>query len=241
MCARFTLTKSPWLTARALGTTSVERALRTRYNVAPTQPVTALLNDAGHTVEDVRWGLVPPHAESPAALKLSTFNARIETIAKAPTYRDAFRTRRCAIFADGFYEWRGDADGGKTPMYITRTDGAPFLFAGLWEVWRGGTDEATVTSATIVTQPANDFMATIHSRMPVVLDLERARVWVTPGDADAAALLDLLTPSPPEIWTAHPVAPRVGNARFDDAALIARVADTGATNPSLFDMPARSV
>ena len=235
MCARFTLTKSPWLVARALGTTSVERAIRSRYNVAPTQPIAAVLNDDARTFADVRWGLVPPHAESPAAVKLSTFNARIETIAKAPTYRDPFRARRCAIVADGFYEWRGDADGGKTPMYISRKDGAPFAFAGLWDVWHGSGSDEPVTSATIVTQPANTFLATIHPRMPVVLDLERAREWLAPGEREPDALFALLEPSPPEVWTAHPVAPRVGNARFDDPALLDAVADTGATNPSLFD------
>ncbi len=234
MCARFTLVKSPWLTARALGSKSVERALRSRFNVAPTQPITAVLNDADRTVQDVRWGLVPPHAESPAAMKLSTFNARIETIAKAPTYRDAFRAQRCAIFADGFYEWRGDADGGKTPMWIHRKDEAPFVFAGLWDVWHG--DGESVTSATIVTQPANAFMATIHSRMPVVLDLDRARAWLAPGEREPAELFALLEPSPPDLWTAHPVAPRVGNARFDDAALIAPVEDAAVTAPTLFDL-----
>lgn len=233
MCARFTLAKSPWLTARRLGSKSVERALRARYNVAPTQPVTAVLNDADRTVDDVRWGLVPQRAERPATVKLSTFNARIETIAKAPTFRDAFRATRCAIFADGFYEWRSDADGGKTPLWIHRKDGAPFLFAGLWDEWRGAGE--TVKSATIVTQPANEFMAAIHSRMPVVLDIARADAWLAPGECDPAALLAILEPSPSDIWAAHAVAPRVGNARFDDPALIAPVADTGATAPSLFD------
>jgi putative SOS response-associated peptidase YedK len=233
MCARYTLVKSPWLTARSLGTKSVERALRSRYNVAPTQPITAILNDADRTVEDVRWGLVPPHAEHPFVMKISTFNARIETIAKAPTYRDSFRTKRCAIFADGFYEWRGDADGGKTPMWIHRKDGEPFVFAGLWDVWHG--DGETVTSATIVTQPANAFMATIHSRMPIVLDIERARSWLAEGERDPAELFALLEPSPAELWTANPVAPRVGNARFDDAALISPVADAAKSTPSLFD------
>ena len=233
MCARYTLAKSPWLTARSLGSTSVERALRTRYNVAPTQPITVVLNDEGRSVDDVRWGLVLPHAEHPSAVKMSTFNARIETIAKAPTYRDAFRTTRCAIFADGFYEWRGDADGGKTPMYIHRKDGAPFVFAGLWGVWHG--DGETLKSATIVTQPANAFMETIHSRMPVVLDIARAHAWLATGERDPAELLAILEPSPTDIWAAHPVAPRVGNARFDDQALIAPVADTGATALSLFD------
>jgi putative SOS response-associated peptidase YedK len=109
------------------------------------------------------------------------------------------------------------------------------VFAGVWDVWHSPSSDETVTSASIITQPANAFMATIHSRMPVVLDLAAANAWLTAGEADPAALLELLAPSPPESWSANPVAPRVGNARFDDAALIAPVADTGATAPSLFD------
>ncbi|HEY5350014.1 MAG TPA: SOS response-associated peptidase [Candidatus Lustribacter sp.] len=235
MCARFTLRKTPWPLARALGSSTVARALRSRFNIAPTQPIVAVLNDPERRVEEVRWGLVPPHAEHPSAVKLSTFNARIETIAEAPTYREAFRARRCAIFADGFYEWRRDDDGGKTPLWIHRTDDEPFVFAGVWEVWHSSSSDETITSASIITQPANAFMATIHSRMPVVLDLATANAWLEAGERDSAALLDVLGAGPPHGWTANPVAPRVGNARFDDAALIAPVADTGSTNPSLFD------
>ncbi len=235
MCARFTLRKPPWPLARALGSRTVATALRSRFNIAPTQPIVAALNDAERSVEEVRWGLVPPHAEHPSAVRLSTFNARIETVAKAPTYRAAFRAQRCAIFADGFYEWRQDNDGGKTPLWIHRTDDAPFVFAGVWDVWHSPSSDERVVSASIITQPANAFMSAIHSRMPVVLGLAAADEWLTAGERDPAALLDLLVPSPPEDWTANPVAPRVGNARFDDAALIAPVADTGATNPSLFD------
>lgn len=235
MCARFTLRKPPWPLARALGSKSVARSLSSRFNIAPTQPVVAALNDPDRTVEEVRWGLVPPHAEHPSTVKLSTFNARIETIAKAPTYRDAFHARRCAIFADGFYEWRADADGGKTPLWIHRTDDEPFVFAGLWDVWHSPSGAETLTSATIVTQPANAFMGTIHPRMPVVLDVERARAWLAPGERETPELLELLVPSPPDWWTANPVAPRVGNARFDDPALIAAVADTALASPSLFD------
>jgi putative SOS response-associated peptidase YedK len=235
MCARFTLRKPPWPLARSLGSGSVARTLRSRFNIAPTQPITVALNDAARTVEEVRWGLVPPHAEHPSAVKLSTFNARIETVAKAPTYRDAFHARRCAIFADGFYEWRADKDGGKTPLWIHRTDDEPFVFAGVWDVWQSPSSDETLTSASIITQPANAFMSTIHSRMPVVLDAERAREWLAAGERATSELLELLAPSPAEWWTANPVAPRVGNARFDDPALIAPVADTGITNPSLFD------
>jgi putative SOS response-associated peptidase YedK len=234
MCARFTLRKPPWPLIRALGSRSGERPLPSRYNIAPTQPVLAVLNDAERSVAEVRWGLVPPNAPYPGAVKLSTFNARIETIATAPTYRAAFRAHRCAIVADGFFEWRKDADGGKTPLWIHRADDAPFAFAAVWETWHAGRDDALL-SASIVTQPANAFMAAIHARMPAVLDVERARAWLAPGERDAAELFDLLDATPATGWSAQPVSPRVGNVRFDDAALIAPVADTGAVNRSLFD------
>ena len=211
MCARFTLRKPPWPLAKRLGSKTVARTQRSRFNIAPTQAIIVALNDADRNVEDVRWGLVPPHAEHPSLVKLSTFNARIETVAKAPTYREAFRARRCAVFADGLYEWRSDADGGKTPLWIHRTDDQPFVFAGVWDVWHSSSSDETLT------------------------DLAAANAWLATGEADPAALLELLAPSPPEGWNANPVAPRVGNARFDDAALIAAVADTGATAPSLFD------
>jgi putative SOS response-associated peptidase YedK len=237
MCARYTLRTPPWALARALGSRTLARPVPRRYNIAPTQPVLAALNDQERSVKDVRWGLVPPHAEHPSAVKLSTFNARIEGIATAPTYRDALRSRRCAIFADGFFEWRKDADGGKTPLWIHRKDDAPFVFAGVWDVWFPKDGGEPVTSASIVTQPADAFMAAIHPRMPVVLDAERARTWLEHGERDAATLLALLAPPPPGAFVAHPVAPRVGNARFDDAALIAPVRETSITMPSLFEAP----
>lgn len=234
MCARFTLRKSPWPLIRALGSRTSERAVSGRYNIAPTQPVLAALNDTERSVAEVRWGLVPPHSAFPGAVKLSTFNARIETLAIAPTYRAAFRARRCAIFADGYYEWRKDGDGGKTPLWIHRADDAPFAFAGVWEVWHPGGDDA-LTSVSIVTRPANAFVAPIHSRMPVVLDIERARAWLAVGERANSELFDVLEASSAQDWVAHAVSPRVGNPRYDDAALITPVGDTGTGSLSLFD------
>jgi putative SOS response-associated peptidase YedK len=235
MCARYTLRKPPWALARALGSRSLERMLPSRYNIAPTQLVPAVLNDPERHVRDVRWGLVPPHAPHPSAVKLSTFNARIETVATARTYHDAFRSRRCALFADGFFEWRKDEDGGKTPLWIHRVDDEPFVFAGIWDVWFARDDGETLTSASLITEPADAFMATIHSRMPVVLDVERARAWLEHGERDPATLLDVLAPALPGAWTAQPVGPRVGNPRFDDPSLIAPVPDV--KSPTLFDLP----
>jgi putative SOS response-associated peptidase YedK len=235
MCARYTLRTPPWALARALGSRTLERPLPPRYNIAPTQPIPAVLNDEERHLKEVRWGLIPPHSPHPAASKLSTFNARIETIATARTFRDAFRSRRCAILADGFYEWRKDADGGKTPLWIHRSDEAPFVFAGLWDVWFARDGSESIPSATIVTEPADAFMAPIHSRMPVVLDTERARAWLAHGERDAATLYDILSPALPGEWVATPVGRRVGNPRFDDPSLIAPVTESTVTPLSLFE------
>lgn len=152
-------------------------------------------------------------------MKLSTFNARIETIATAPAYRQPTRERRCLILADGFYEWRKNADGSKTPRWIHRTDGEPFGFAGLWDVWWRGDDQ--LASCTIITTVANDFMHDTHSRMPVVLDDDRARAWLTSETLDPKAALAMLVPSESAAtWTRCAVSARVGNVRNDDAGLL---------------------
>jgi len=221
MCGRFGLFRPPWDLARAFGARVRAGDFVPRYNVAPTQPVPVLLDDGGLAVEDVRWGLVPAWLPDERAAKSSYFNARIESVATSPAFREAFRTRRCAVFADGYYEWRREADGTKTPLWIARKDGAPFLFAGIWEDRRSRATGATTRGCAILTQPPNAFVAPIHARMPVVLDDAAVLQWVAPEARDARALLALLDPTPPERWKAHAVSPRVGNVRYDDPALIA--------------------
>jgi putative SOS response-associated peptidase YedK len=220
MCGRYGFFTRPWSIAKRLGA-SVDEALpfSPKFNIAPTQPVMAITNDDARSLVELRWGLVPRWAKSPADVRLSTFNARIETVATAQTYRDPTRERRCLILADGFYEWRRKDDGSKTPLWIHRKDGEPFAFAGLWDVWRRGREE--LASCTIITTAANDFMRETHSRMPVVLDDELAREWLTPEAIDPAAALAMLVPSESaDAWTMHPVSRRVGNVRNDDPSLI---------------------
>ncbi len=225
MCGRFGVTKPPWHLAKRLDArVNREMAFDPRYNVAPTEQVVAITNDDHRSLVELRWGLVPRWAKNPASVKLSTFNARIETIATAPTYREATRARRCVIVADGFYEWRRNADGSKTPLWIHRADEASFCFAGLWDVWRSRDEQ--LSSCTIVTGPATEFMAPVHSRMPIVLHDDRARAWLSPEALEPRAALDILIPSEaaPE-WMMRAVSARVGNVRNDDAALVAPVPD----------------
>jgi putative SOS response-associated peptidase YedK len=225
MCGRYGLFTRPWGIAKRLGA-SADASLPfvPRYNIAPTQPVLAITNDEARSLVDLRWGLVPRWATSPADVKLSTFNARIETIATAPAYRDSTRERRCVILADGFYEWRKNANGSKTPRWIHRIDGEPFVFAGLWDVWRRGDEH--LASCTVITTAANDFLRDTHSRMPVVLDDELAREWLTAETLDPKAALAMLVPSESAAtWTMRAVSARVGNVRNDDPALIQPAAE----------------
>ena len=134
MCGRFTLTADisalqesfPWL--------GIPPGLEPRYNIAPSQPVAVAPNDGKNRLDFFTWGLIPSWAKDPG-IGNRMINARAETLAEKPSFRSAFRRRRCLVLADGFYEWRSDGGKSKTPMYIRLEDGAPFAFAGLWEIW----------------------------------------------------------------------------------------------------------
>ena len=193
------------------------------YNVAPTDPVYAV---AGHNqrryLVSFRWGLVPHWAES-ASVGARMINARAETAAEKPAYRDALRRRRCLIPADGFYEWRKDATGAKRPHFIHRPDDAPIAFAGLWETWRDTTDpEASpLKTCTILTRPAVEQLQVLHDRMPVTLDEDAWDAWLD-ADAPLPAIHDLLRVTPPEL-TFRPVSDQVNSVRNNGPQLLAAV------------------
>ena len=163
-----------------------------------------------------RWGLVPFWAKDPA-IGNRMINARAETVAEKPSFRAAFRKRRCLVLADGFYEWKKEGDG-KTPYFISLKNGEPFAFAGLWESWSARESDAAIQSATLITTAANNFMATVHHRMPVVLQPDTADRWLA---GDDQVLGDVAANSPEFI--AWPVAKRVNNARNEGADLITRL------------------
>ena len=218
MCGRFAF-YSPTEAAAALFGAEAAADLAPRYNVAPTQEIAAIRAD-GDTRELVafRWGLVPFWAKDPS-IGNRMINARAETIAEKPSFRAAYRKRRCAILADGFYEWRREKDG-KTPYYISLASGDPLAFAGLWESW---TDKATgesLQTATIVTTAANDFMNPLHHRMPVILVPETATRWFESPDDVIATCQD----TAPEL-RAWPVSRRVNSPANDDAELIESTGD----------------
>jgi putative SOS response-associated peptidase YedK len=189
-----------------------------RYNVAPTQPVAAALNREAPAIDYLIWGLIPAWADDPA-IGSRMINARAETLPRKRSFAQCLKRRRCLVPASGFYEWRANPGGRKTPMYIRMKDEKPFALAGLWDVWHspGGSQ---VTSCTIITTEPNDLMKTIHNRMPVIVPPEEYRLWLEPGERDPADLLRLLTAYPADRMQATEVSTRVNNVKTDDAACV---------------------
>lgn len=216
MCGRFAF-YSPTEATAALFGVAASIPVEPRYNIAPTQYVAAIRNDAtaGRELVMLRWGLVPFWAKDPS-IGNRMINARAETVAEKPSFRAAYRQRRCLVLGDGFYEWQ-QSGGSKTPYYISAANGESFAFAALWENWQDKKSAETLQSTALITTAANDFMASVHHRMPVILQPATADRWLA-GDPE---LLDYVTANSPEL-RAWPVDRRVNNARNEGADLIMR-------------------
>ena len=220
MCGRFIqATAGAVLAARFQLVTPPD--LAPRYNVAPSQWIGAIrcAGDGRREWVTLRWGLVPAWALEPKTA-YRTINARAETAAEKPAYRQAFRRRRCLIPADGFYEWQA-VGKGKQPYCIAPADGQPWAFAGLWERWER--DGQALESATILVTQANALIAPIHDRMPVILDPADEARWLDPRLTDPAVLRPLLVPCPPERLRWWPVSPAVNRPGAEGPELLAPV------------------
>jgi len=221
MCGRYSITQ-PVEAIQRVFKVAERPNLPPRYNVAPTQDVPAVRQggDGERHLALLRWGLIPFWADDPS-IGSRMINARAESAAQKNAFRAAFRRRRCLVVADGFYEWtKPETKGGrKQPYRVTLTDGGLFAFAGLWEHWRDETSGETVESCTILTTDANDELADIHERMPVILNPASFETWLDPSTdpRDAQALLG---PCPDRHVTAHPVSTRVNAVANDDAGVI---------------------
>ena len=215
MCGRFAFYSPAEATTALFGAASGAIEVAERYNIAPTQSVAAIREDAAGARElaMLRWGLVPSWAKDPA-IGNRMINARAETVAEKPSYRSAYKHRRCAILANGFYEWRKEGNG-KTPWFITTDDDSPFAFAGLWEAWSDKETGESLQTTTIITADANDFMSSLHHRMPVILQSDAADRWFS-GDNELIHNVADITPE----LKAWPVDRRVNNARNEGADLI---------------------
>lgn len=216
MCGRFSQTISAAAIADTFRVTPIH--LPPRYNVAPSQPVAAVvqLPDAPRQLRLLQWGLIPAWVKDPS-IGYKTINARAETVAEKPSFRSAFRHRRCLIPADGFYEWQHAADSKskKQPYFISLQDCQPLAFAGLYERWENPAGEILET-CTILTTTANEIMAPIHERMPVILAPDEHGLWL-----DSSAKIDrlqaLLDPYPAAAMQLYPVSTLVNSPKNDSA------------------------
>jgi putative SOS response-associated peptidase YedK len=222
MCGRFLLFTSGAALAEWLDLPEVP-ALQPRYNIAPTQPVAAVRAGpgGGRQFVTLRWGLVPPWSTD-LAIGNRLINARAETAADKPSFRVAFRQRRCLVPANGFYEWVGRA-GKKQPIHFRLREGRPFAFAGLWERWQDPGGEV-VESCAILTTEANELVRPVHDRMPVIMDPDAFEPWLDPAVRDPAALGLFLRPYPADAMTASPVGAWVNNPRNEGPACLAPLA-----------------
>jgi putative SOS response-associated peptidase YedK len=209
MCGRFLLFSSGPRVAEEFDLTGFPE-LAPRYNIAPTQPVLAVRAGAsGGEAALLRWGLVPPWSRD---MKQAPINARAETAPEKPTFRHAFRQRRCLVPADGFHEWAA-LGGRKQPFCFRPWDEEPWAFAGLWERCEG--PDGPVESCAILTTGANELVRPVHERMPVILPERHWAAWLGPGSSDAGELVPLLRPFPSEAMRAYLVGSRVNSPKND--------------------------
>lgn len=221
MCGRYSITKPIDAVRRVF---VVESAVNfpPRYNVAPTQdvPVVRLSTDGKRELAMLRWGLIPRWAKD-ETIGSRLINARADTVAAKPSFRHAFKKRRCLVVADGFYEWQ-EVDGSKQPWRITLASDEPFGFAGLWELWKSPEGQV-IESTTIITTDANKALHPIHHRMPVIVDRKDHATWLG-SDTPAARLQALLLPYHDEFVRAYRVSKVVNKVRNDGPECIAELA-----------------
>ena len=197
-----------------------------RYNVAPTQPLTVVVErEDGRFVEAHRWGLVPAWAKS-VAQGARMINARAETVASSPTFRTSFLRRRCIVPADGFYEWLREGRQ-RQPYLLATSDARPLALAGLWAPWRDPASGDWLLSAAIVTTRANATVGRLHDRMPVILAPDGWPLWLDPAISDKGLLHDLLEPAPDELLAMHPVSRRLNSPHNEGPELLVPEREVG--------------
>jgi len=221
MCGRYSITSAPEAMRRLFKFSNPLPNLRPRYNVAPTQDVPIIrAAENGRELVELRWGLVP-HWAKDLSIGAKMINARSETVAEKPSFRDSFKKRRCLVVADGYYEWQ-KVDGKKLPWRYTLSDGGLFAFAGLWARWDKAPDKVPVETCTILTTEANQLARKIHDRMPVILTPDDYAAWL--GEDPQREPSDLLRPYPSEAMKAYRVGFVVSNSRNDVPECIEPVA-----------------
>ncbi|MBO8162155.1 MAG: SOS response-associated peptidase [Brevibacillus sp.] len=213
MCGRFSLVTEVDKLRKRFFLDEITFDLQPRYNIAPGQPVPAIIADRGRRrIGQLKWGLVPSWAKD-GKIGYKMINARAETLGEKPAFRNLIARKRCIIPADGFYEWKREGKG-KQPMRITLSDGNPFAFAGLYDTWISP-DGQKVSTCTIITTRPNELVARIHDRMPVILRPEDEEVWLDRDRCDPDLIRTLLVPYDAAAMRAYPVPSLVGNPQND--------------------------
>jgi putative SOS response-associated peptidase YedK len=224
MCGRFALIESGESLAETFDLNEVP-AVAPRYNIAPTQPVAAVRLTPHRERERqerelalFHWGLIPSWAKDPS-IGSRLINARSETAAEKPSFRAAFKYRRCLVPASGFYEWQ-KVNGRKQPYFFRLEEEGPLAIAGLWEYWQSP-DGSEIESVTLLTTQANERVRPVHDRMPVLLAPADYALWLDPAVQHAGELQHLLRPYPAEEMVGYPVSTVVNNPRNEGEACIA--------------------
>jgi putative SOS response-associated peptidase YedK len=232
MCGRITL-KAPALQIAQEFELATAAGIAPSYNIAPTQTVAVVLaaGDGHRELRPMQWGLIPPWSTDPRDGG-RMFNARSETVAEKPAFREAFARRRCLVVADGFYEWRRRGRQ-RQPFYFAAAGGTLLALAGVWARWEYPGGEA-LESCSVLTTAANGLMSPIHHRMPVIIPRSQRQHWLAAPAADAATLEPLLAPAPLGLLGMHSVAPTVNRVGHDGPELIAPIATPAPLQLDLF-------
>lgn len=224
MCGRFSITGDLDFYAEYFGVDEVlTDSLEKSWNVAPTDPVYVIAErDGKRQLGSMKWGLVPHWANDTRSIHI---NARAETVATTPAFRDSFARKRCLIPADGFYEWE-PKEKGRTPHWVYRADGHPMSFAGIWAAWKDPATGAWVRRFAIITTESKGAITAVHDRMPVILPDEVWDAWLDRDLEDPEAALSLIKTIDPDLIMEHPVSSRVNSVRNNGPDLVEAASET---------------
>lgn len=233
MCGRYRLSRRKQIIEEYFDVSPWDDDWSPRYNIAPTQPIPVIRQHPKEPVRQIsymKWGLLPYWSKDPSIVA-STINAKSETAAEKPAFRNPLKFRRCLIPADGFYEWKRTA-GAKQPFSFEVNEGELFAFAGLWDGWKDAEGKWVRTCSILTTTP-NAVTVKVHTRMPVILDRESYDLWLDPGMTNARVVSELLKPYDARMMQCYPVSSRVNHVANDDEECSRQVDPMQAPN-SLF-------
>lgn len=236
MCGRYRLSRRKQIIEEYFDAADWQDDWSPRYNIAPTQPVPVIRQHPKEPIRQIstmRWGLIPYWSKD-ASSAATTINARSETAAEKPAFRDPLKFRRCLIPADGFYEWKRTG-AAKQPYCFEVNEGELFAFAGLWDGWKDANGKWVKTCSILTTTP-NAVTSAVHDRMPVILDRESYDLWLDPGMTNVQVISELLKPYNSRLMRSYPISTRINHVANDDeeCCLPQQVAEV---QPLLFERP----